>query len=889
MLSTAGIVISWWICRNWTDKESSLCLRVESGDDSKLGESCDSVLLMACGTDPFHLVDAGVAAAAALSGGAAPRAAKHLPASLDGFGWCTWDAFYSTVSARGLVEGLGSLAAGGLSPQLLIIDDGWQLTDVDPPYGKAPTAQLADKLAGEGTAAAQLFDGPREMVLETQDTFYQENAKLLAEASGQMQQEVRNLFPTVANTGVISHHHAPPAATWDAPAEAVIAAKEEEIAASRDSRDGGAASPAAADGSMRPDWAEARRNAAKSTVPSERRPLLSRRQQQQDSSASTAAAAAGDVEGSSDGQQQQQPKKKKGGGVLATAHLEELISDPKHAAEVVGAELKATAAEAEAALGQAKVEAELRLEAARAEAKKAMKRAIQKASPTPRQQFILIRWAQKAAGALVGLATAGFLLFYQWVVEPAPPNSLRVKAFAALTQGVLRGAMLTFFASASDFTRRLTSVEANAKFARLDAGPEEDWEATPADFRGVVQHIKQKFGIRYVYCWHGLPAYWGGVMPGTPSLAGVTGSSLVYPKPTNSIAEVEPSLMWSPAVLAGVGIATDPGALYSAMHSYLASSAVDGVKVDCQAGVGLVGSALGGGPAAAREFQAALEASIATHFPGNHAINCMCHSSENFYRFVATAVARVSDDYYPRDPASSTPHIGACAFNSLYLGALVQPDWDMFQSAHPAGVLHGMARAVSGGAVYVSDKPGQHDFALLRRLVLPDGGVLRAALPGRPTRDCLFADVLRDRQTLLKVWNANPVVGIVGVFNLQGASWDRQRRKFHVHDKRGSTLTTAVTPGDVETLRQPAHSSAAADADADGDGGSSRWADAAAAAGVDGAAAAAAPPQQQQQQQQQLFAMYRYDTEELAVVPSSGSISVALGPSGSDLVWALVF
>jgi hypothetical protein len=60
-----------------------------------------------------------------------------------------------------------------------------------------------------------------------------------------------------------------------------------------------------------------------------------------------------------------------------------------------------------------------------------------------------------------------------------------------------------------------------------------------------------RFGIRYVYCWHGLPAYWGGVMPGTPSLAGLTGSSLVYPKPTSSIAEVEPSLMWSPAVLAG--------------------------------------------------------------------------------------------------------------------------------------------------------------------------------------------------------------------------------------------------------------------------------------------------------------------------------------------------
>jgi hypothetical protein len=33
----------------------------------------------------------------------------------------------------------------------------------------------------------------------------------------------------------------------------------------------------------------------------------------------------------------------------------------------------------------------------------------------------------------VGLATAAFLLFYQWVIEPAAPNSLRVKAWARLT------------------------------------------------------------------------------------------------------------------------------------------------------------------------------------------------------------------------------------------------------------------------------------------------------------------------------------------------------------------------------------------------------------------------------------------------------------------------
>ena len=53
--------------------------------------------------------------------------------------------------------------------------------------------------------------------------------------------------------------------------------------------------------------------------------------------------------------------------------------------------------------------------------------------------------------------------------------------------------------------------------------------------------------------------------------------------------------------------------------------------------------------------------------------------------------------------------------------------------------------------MYVSDKPAEHDFELLRRLVLPDGSVLRASQPARPTRDCLFRDVLRDGTSLLKV------------------------------------------------------------------------------------------------------------------------------------------
>lgn len=35
--------------------------------------------------------------------------------------------------------------------------------------------------------------------------------------------------------------------------------------------------------------------------------------------------------------------------------------------------------------------------------------------------------------------------------------------------------------------------------------------------------------------------------------------------------------------------------------------------------------------------------------------------------------------------------------------------------------------------------------------VLPDSQVLRALLPGRPTADSLFCDVLRDGKSVLKV------------------------------------------------------------------------------------------------------------------------------------------
>ncbi len=46
------------------------------------------------------------------------------------------------------------------------------------------------------------------------------------------------------------------------------------------------------------------------------------------------------------------------------------------------------------------------------------------------------------------------------------------------------------------------------------------------------------------------------------------------------------------------------------------------------------------------------------------------HACMRARRMRDTAVVRVSDDFYPRNPASSHPHIAACAYNGLFLSAI---------------------------------------------------------------------------------------------------------------------------------------------------------------------------------------------------------------------------
>ncbi|EPS67528.1 hypothetical protein M569_07242 [Genlisea aurea] len=355
------------------------------------------------------------------------------------------------------------------------------------------------------------------------------------------------------------------------------------------------------------------------------------------------------------------------------------------------------------------------------------------------------------------------------------------------------------FIEGSQFGARLMSIKENSKFRRTEV---ENSENIPLSLKDFVSEMKTSFGLKHVYMWHALLGYWGGLQPDSPTTKKYN-PTLKFPVQSPGNLSHQRDIAMDCMEKYGVGF-VDPNNIhefYNDLHGYLVSQGVDGVKVDVQNVLETLATGYGGRVLLTRKYQEALEKSILGNFKDNNIICCMSQSTDSVYSWKSNAVARASDDYYPKNPKTQTLHIASVAYNSLFFGEFVVPDWDMFYSLHETAEFHAVARAVGGCGVYVSDKPGKHDFEILKRLVLPDGSVLRAKYPGRPSRDCLFADPVSDGKSLLKIWNMNNLTGVIGIFNCQGAgTWPGLDDD--CCPKNGLELSGYISPSDIEFISE---------------------------------------------------------------------------------------
>ncbi|KAH7528424.1 galactinol--sucrose galactosyltransferase [Ziziphus jujuba] len=352
---------------------------------------------------------------------------------------------------------------------------------------------------------------------------------------------------------------------------------------------------------------------------------------------------------------------------------------------------------------------------------------------------------------------------------------------------------------------RLIKFEENHKFKDYESPKKSN--ASDKGMSAFVRDLKDEFkSIKYVYVWHALCGYWGGIRPNVP---GMPESKVITPKLSQGLKKTMEDLAVDKIVHNGVGLVPPDlvHEMYEGLHSHLQSVGIDGVKVDVIHLLEMLSEEFGGRVELAKAYYKALTASVKRHFKGNGVIASMEHCNDfMFLGTEAIALGRVGDDFWCVDPSGDPNgtfwlqgcHMVHCAYNSLWMGNFIHPDWDMFQSTHPCADFHAASRAISGGPIYISDSVGNHNFKLLKSLVLPDGSILRCQYYALPTRDCLFEDPLHDGKTMLKIWNLNKHTGVLGLFNCQGGGWCPVSRRNKSASRFSHLVTGLASPNDIE-------------------------------------------------------------------------------------------
>ncbi|XP_073063284.1 stachyose synthase-like [Primulina eburnea] len=324
--------------------------------------------------------------------------------------------------------------------------------------------------------------------------------------------------------------------------------------------------------------------------------------------------------------------------------------------------------------------------------------------------------------------------------------------------------------------------------------------------KAFTRDLRTKFkGLDDIYVWHALCGAWGGVRPGATHLNSKVASCKLSPGLDGTMSD----LAVVKIIEGSLGLVHPNQAydFYDSMHSYLSKVGITGVKVDVIHCLEYVSEEYGGRVEIAKAYYKGLSKSLAKNFNGTGLISSMQHCNDFF--FLGTeqiSIGRVGDDFWFEDPNGDPNgvfwlqgvHMIHCAFNSMWMGQFIQPDWDMFQSDHVCAKFHAGSRAICGGPVYVSDSLGGHNFKLLNKLVFPDGTIPKCIHFALPTRDCLFKNPLFDSKSVLKIWNLNKYGGVIGAFNCQGAGWHPKEQRIKGYPQCYKPVSGSVCVTDIE-------------------------------------------------------------------------------------------
>lgn len=167
---------------------------------------------------------------------------------------------------------------------------------------------------------------------------------------------------------------------------------------------------------------------------------------------------------------------------------------------------------------------------------------------------------------------------------------------------------------------------------------------------------------------------------------------------------------------------------------------------------------------AMRQNNEALE--NATHSMGIPLLNCIAQPNINSLQTKYSALTRSSPDYNQKDKDKNKSNTYQSFANHLWMGQTLWGDLDMFHTHDERDVKPmAIARAISGGPVYISDEPSKIRSEVLVPFAFEDGKLLRTAAPATLLPESFFIHPFRDDNVFRVVAPMEDGVAAIALFN----------------------------------------------------------------------------------------------------------------------------
>ncbi len=231
--------------------------------------------------------------------------------------------------------------------------------------------------------------------------------------------------------------------------------------------------------------------------------------------------------------------------------------------------------------------------------------------------------------------------------------------------------------------------------------------------------------IKWMGIWRNFNGYWSGVSP--DHTMSHLKEHLVMRDKNNKNPKFMPKISYEAS-----------HAFYNEMTANTKGNGFDMIKVDFQSDNFLYNTGSENAILGVHYNNIALEENCKAK--GLHLLNCIAQQNFNVFNHKYSALIRSSIDYKITTDRLDLTLVQNFA-NAFWLGHTHWLDQDMFFANHKTSArLMAVARAVSGGPIYLSDEPQNIDDTVLKPLTYKHGRILGTLAPGVPLPESLMQD-----------------------------------------------------------------------------------------------------------------------------------------------------